>query len=96
MIADFSRDLFRHSGDRLSSHPPSLILSLPIVIKKRLLRIRLGGKPLFGRAFRNAVKSQNLSGVGFLDFRKFMLSRRPKERHLKIIKFRRKTTKGYW
>ena len=31
---------------------------MPIVIKQRLLRIRLGGKPLFGRAFRNAVKSQ--------------------------------------
>ncbi len=66
---DFSRDLFRHSGDRLSSHPPSLILSLPIVIKKRLLRIRLGGKPLFGRAFRNAVNSQEeekLSNASFL------------------------------
>ncbi len=57
-LTDFSRDLFRLSGDRLSCHSPSLILSLFIIIKYRLLRIRLGGKPLFEGAFRDAVKSQ--------------------------------------
>ena len=41
-----------------STHPPSLILPLFIVIRQRLLRIRLGLKPLFDGAFREAVKSQ--------------------------------------
>ena len=35
-----------------------LILSLFIIIKYRLVRIRLGGKPLFEGVFRDAVKSQ--------------------------------------
>ncbi|MGB5632914.1 MAG: hypothetical protein WBM86_09075, partial [Waterburya sp.] len=39
-------------------HSPSLILSSFIIINYRLLRIRLGEKPLFEGAFRDAVKSQ--------------------------------------
>ena len=52
-------------GDASASfaHPPSLILSLSIVIRQRLLRIRLGLKPLFDGAFREAVKSQKYSHV---------------------------------
>ena len=45
------------------THPPSLILSSPVVINSRLLRINLGLKPLFNQSFREAVKSQSYHQV---------------------------------
>ena len=41
----------------------SLILQLGIIIKPNLLRIRLGLKPLFDWAFREAVKNQLVNPV---------------------------------
>ena len=44
-------------------HSPRLILSLLIFIKHQLMRISLGGKPLFEGAFRDGVKSKIFNEV---------------------------------